>query len=156
MNASAFRKTARTLLIIAGGGLLLVLALSWWPATGTDKQFTVVARKFEYTPNILTVKRGDRVNIRLLSQDVHHGLYLDGYEIETSAYPGKDGALHFVADKNGKFAFRCSVTCGAFHPYMIGYLKVTPDYRFLGAALASVGVLGFVLMVLARNGGGGT
>jgi cytochrome c oxidase subunit 2 len=154
MNTFGFRRFAWGLAVLGAAGAAATLVLSFWPRQGVDREFTVVARKFEYTPNILKVKRGDRVTIRLLSEDVHHGMYLDGYEIETSAYPGQDGALHFTAGRNGKFTFRCSVTCGAFHPYMIGYLKVTPDYRFLGAALASAGVLGFVLLVAARNGGG--
>jgi heme/copper-type cytochrome/quinol oxidase subunit 2 len=154
MNSPAFRKFAWALVILGAAGLIVTFILSLWPREGVARDFTVVARKFEYSPNILEVKRGDQVTIRLLSQDVHHGMYLDGYQIETSAYPGQDGALHFMADRNGRFAFRCSVTCGAFHPYMIGYLKVTPDYRFLGAALASLGVLGFVLVIVARNAGG--
>ena len=154
MNSPAFRKTAWALVAIGALGVAVTLLLAVWPAAGQEREFTVVAQKFDYSPNILEVRRGDRVTIRLLSQDVHHGLYLDGYALETSAYPGQDGALHFTAGKNGKYAFRCSVTCGAFHPYMIGYLKVLPDYRFLGASLASVGLLGFVMVVLARNGGG--
>lgn len=154
MNSPAFRKTAWALLILGAAGIAATFGLSLWPRQGVVREFTVVARKFEYTPNILEVKRGDRVTIRLLSEDVHHGMFLDGYQIETSAYPGQDGALHFTADRNGKFAIRCSVTCGAFHPYMIGYFKVTPDYRLWGAALGSLGVLGFVMIIVVRNGGG--
>jgi cytochrome c oxidase subunit 2 len=132
-------------------GTLLFLAsivLAHLPANGQEKHLTLIAKKFQYLPNIIRVNRGDRVTIRLLSEDVHHGFYLDGYEVKTSAIPGQDGVVSFVADKTGKFAFRCSVTCGSFHPYMVGYLKVEPDYRFLGAVGAMVSIFGLTLSLI--------
>lgn len=96
-----------------------------------DKFFEIKAQKFFYTPNLIKVNKGDVVRIRLISEDVHHGFFIDGYNIKTSAYPGQDGGLTFVANITGRFSFRCSVTCGEFHPYMIGYLVVGPNLRFL-------------------------
>lgn len=95
-----------------------------------EKFFEIKAKKFSYTPNIIKVNKGDSVRIRLVSEDVHHGFFLDGYGIRTSAHPGQEGSLQFVADKPGRFSFRCSVTCGEFHPYMVGYLIVGPNSRF--------------------------
>jgi len=105
-----------------------------------EKSFEIRARRYAYTPNVISVNQGDLVRIRLISEDVSHGLYLDGYEIQTAAHPGQDGILTFVADKTGRFTFRCAVTCGEFHPYMVGYLQVTPNSRFLGAALLVLGL----------------
>lgn len=96
-----------------------------------ERFFEVRARKFFYTPYIIKVHKGDNVKIRLMSEDVHHGFFLDGYEVETQAHPGQDGAVAFVADKPGRFNFRCSVTCGEFHPYMVGYLVVEPNSRLI-------------------------
>ncbi len=134
-------------ILLLGGGILFLasIALTLWPARGEEKMITITARRFQYMPNIVRVRRGDVVTLRLLSEDVHHGLYLDGYELQTSALPGQAGVVRFVADKVGKFAFRCSVTCGAFHPYMIGYLKVEPDYRFWGATGLLLALFGGVL-----------
>jgi len=95
-----------------------------------EKFFEIKAKKFSFTPNIIRINKGDSVRIRLISEDVHHGLFLDGYGMKTSAYPGQDGSLKFTADKQGRFSFRCSVTCGEFHPYMVGYLVVEPNSRF--------------------------
>ena len=97
---------------------------------GGDKLFVIKAKKFVYTPNMINVNKGDRVKIRLVSEDVTHGMYIDGYGLETKTHPGQAGNISFTADKTGRFAFRCSVTCGEFHPYMIGYLYVGPNYRF--------------------------
>lgn len=96
-----------------------------------ERFFEVKARKFSYTPNKITVNKGDLVKIRLISEDVQHGFYVDGYGIKTSAIPGREGTLQFIADKNGRFSYRCSVTCGEFHPYMIGYLTVAPNNRYV-------------------------
>lgn len=115
-----------------------------------EKFIEIKAKKFAYTPNIIKVKKGDHVRIRLISQDVHHGFFVDGYGVQTSAYPGQDGSLQFTADKTGRFSFRCSVTCGEFHPYMIGYLYVEPNLLF-PFGLFIVGILGIVSLILTTR-----
>jgi len=117
-----------------------------------EKVITINAQQFSYTPGTVEVNRGDRVTIRLISTDVHHGLYIDGYEVSTDARPGQDGSLTFVANNTGKFVMRCSVTCGPFHPYMIGYLKVKPDYRLFGSIWLAVGIfISSILLVIRRQ-----
>jgi cytochrome c oxidase subunit 2 len=122
-------------------------------AFAEERSFEVKARKFSYTPNMITVNKGDVVRIRLISEDVSHGLYLDGYAIETSAHPGQEGSLKFVANKTGRFSFRCSITCGEFHPYMVGYLTVEPNSRFLTYVLLTValGLVSFGFAVFRRR-----
>lgn len=111
-----------------------------------ERIIEIKAKKFEYNPHIIKVKKGDLVKIRLISEDVHHGLYLDGYALKTSAHPGQDGSLTFVANKTGRFSFRCSVTCGEHHPYMIGYFYVLPNYLFI-AGTSIVLILGIVSLM---------
>ena len=118
-----------------------------------ERVITLNAKRFQYSPNIIEVNRGDKVTIRLLSTDVHHGFYLDGYEQETSARPGMDGSVSFVADKIGRYAFRCSMTCGSFHPYMIGHLRVKPDLRLLASLWAFGSLLAIVLVSLRVQNG---
>ena len=122
------------------------------PGLAAERFFEIKAKKFSYTPNIIKVNKGDRVKIRLVSEDVHHGFFLDGYGVRTSAHPGQEGSLTFVADKTGRYSFRCSVTCGEFHPYMVGYMIVGPNSRFylFGAIVLFIG-LGNVLLALTRK-----
>ena len=115
---------------------------------GEEKFFEIKAKRFVYTPNIIKVNKGDWVRIRLISEDVHHGFFIDGYGIKTSAHPGQEGSLKFLADKVGRFSFRCSVTCGALHPYMIGYLYVSPNYLFMGGMFILL-ILGIVSLILS-------
>lgn len=130
--------------------------LTWRTPLPQERTITLMARKFAYNPNIIEVNRGDRVHIRMVSEDVHHGFYLDGYEVEMTAQPSLAGGVDFLADKPGKYAFRCSMTCGPFHPYMIGYLRVKPDYRLAGSLWLSGGIFGFLVVYLSgrrgRNG----
>lgn len=112
---------ARVSLIIVM--ILFVLSIISFAREGTfenqERRIDVVARRFYYSPDTIVVNRGDRVILRLISEDVQHGLYIDGYDLNVTAYPGSDGRVSFVADRTGKFTFRCSVTCGMHHPYMV-------------------------------------
>ncbi len=99
------------------------------------------ARQFAYSPSELNVNPGDRVTIQLVSTDVAHGLYIDGYGISVEADPGRSTTLTFTADKPGSFRVRCSVICGAMHPFMIGRLGVGPNewmYRSIGLSILGV------------------
>jgi heme/copper-type cytochrome/quinol oxidase subunit 2 len=106
----------------------------------TDRTFHIDARRFEYDPAILKVNRGDRVTIELVATDVVHGLAIDGYNLETTADPGKTARLTFVADQTGTFRFRCTVTCGNMHPFMTGKLEVGPN-SLLWRAIAFTGLV---------------
>jgi heme/copper-type cytochrome/quinol oxidase subunit 2 len=93
-------------------------------ASPTEHNFRIEASSFEYSPAFLRVNPGDRVNIELVSTDVVHGIYIDGYDIDVTADPGETARMSFTADRPGMFRFRCSVTCGAMHPFMIGKIYV--------------------------------
>ncbi|MDX1616765.1 MAG: cupredoxin domain-containing protein [Candidatus Promineifilaceae bacterium] len=126
--------------------LLLVLVLLIAPATvqaqPVHRTVRIEASQFQFDPGVIRVQRGNRVTIELVATDVVHGLYLDGYELEITAEPGQTVHLTFMADRAGTFRFRCSVSCGAMHPFMIGKLQVSANPLFwsaLGLALAGAG-----------------
>jgi DMSO reductase family type II enzyme heme b subunit len=111
------------------------------------REIAILARRFKYEPGKITLKKGELVTFRLESADVTHGLYLDGYGIDIKARPGKVGKVTFRADKTGRFSFRCSETCGEFHPYMIGYLTVEPNSRFHLFVLGTLGASVVIALV---------
>lgn len=133
--------------------IILLLCFSTLICEAEDRFFEIKAKKFSYNPNIIKINRGDNVKIKLISEDVHHGFYLDGYGLETSAHPGQEGVITFTANKTGKFSYRCSVTCGEFHPYMIGYLTVEPNTRFLTylIILFVLGGASFLILMVKRE-----
>ncbi len=132
-------------LIVASELIVAFAPLPIPPAATQARTFRVDARQFAYSPSELNVNPGDTVTIQLVSTDVVHGIYVDGYDVSIEADPGQTATLTFVADKSGSFRFRCNVTCGAMHPFMIGKLIVGENnwlYRSLGLlAVALVGVI---------------
>ena len=113
---------------------------------GNQRTIDVQVKRFGYDPGIITVRRGETVVIKLTSADVTHGFYLFDYGIRASVDPGEIRVIGFVADKPGRFSFRCSVTCGWMHPYEYGYLRVLPNRRFhAGVVLVVLVALGSLL-----------
>ncbi len=134
---------------------ITLLAIAALQAGAEKRIIEIKARKFFYSPNIIRVRRGDEITIRLISEDVQHGFFLDGYEVRTSAHPGLDGSVSFIADKAGRYNFRCSVTCGEFHPFMVGYLVVGPNIRFylFIVIIGLIGLASLAVILLTRKKG---
>lgn len=112
-----------------------------------EHTFRIEAHSFEFSPAEIVVNQGDRVTIELTSLDVVHGLSLDGYGWQIEADPGQTQTMTFTADYAGTFRFRCSVTCGALHPFMIGKVHVGANllfWRSIGLAIIAVFTLGIV------------
>lgn len=129
-------------LFVAVGFLILVIPIPAGARTPTQRVFHVEASRFGYAPAELKANPGDHVIIELASQDVVHGLSIDGYNLETSADPGQTARLEFTADRAGTFKLRCSVTCGSLHPFMIGKLQVgTNSLLWRAAGLAFLVVI---------------
>lgn len=143
-------------------GLLLfpfvLLALIVWlipvPTSSTSAvhHVTLDATQYQFTPGRVHVNRGDRVVITLTASDVVHGFYLDGYGLKTRVEPGVSQRIEFVADRAGKFRYRCSVSCGSLHPFMIGELVVGPNVPFWRAGGLTLAALAAMLVYLWRFG----
>jgi len=137
------------LLLLAMAGLVVAFAPLPAPVVAPRARvFRIDARQFAYAPSVLAVNSGDTVTIQLISTDVVHGLYIDGYNLAVEADPGQTAILTFTANKAGSFRFRCSVTCGAMHPFMIGKLTVgTNDWLLRSVGLSVIAVLGVLILV---------
>lgn len=145
----------RSIIIIATILAVIVTMTLPLPITAFAPQSHTIemnARTFAFEPSTVTVQKGDTVTIHLESLDAQHGLFIDGYDVNIQAEPGKSAQVTFVADKDGKFKFRCSVTCGPLHPFMIGELTVAPDSPFVRAVIATLMVsLGAIVFYSTRN-----
>jgi len=142
----------RRVVVLAVFSVLAALVLvAPWPASGPpagERQVLVRASQYAYAPGVVRVSRGERVTLVLEAEDVTHGLYLDGYGIDLVAVPGRRTRASFLADRPGKFHFRCSKVCGSLHPFMLGELVVEPNspfWRWVSlAALAAGGTVVFL------------
>lgn len=142
-----FMKSRFKPLLFAMAGLVVAFAPLPVPSSASqERTFQIDARQFAYSPSELQVNPGDTVTIQLVSTDVVHGLYLDGYDISVEADPGQTAILTFTADKPGSFRFRCNITCGAMHPFMIGKLTVgTNNWLLRSVGLAALAVIGVII-----------
>jgi heme/copper-type cytochrome/quinol oxidase subunit 2 len=129
---------------IAGKSVLLLLALAallvpipTFHAPQTHR-ISIDASQFEYSPGRLTVNRGDTLQVTLTASDVVHGFFLDGYEIDARVEPGISQQFTVLANRSGKFSYRCSVSCGPLHPFMIGELVVGPNEPLWRASAIAV------------------
>ncbi len=137
------------LLILAGLAVVFTPLPIRFPAP-QERTFRIDARQFAYSPSELNVNPGDKVTIQLVSTDVVHGLYIDGYNVSVEADPGQTATLTFVANQPGSFRFRCNITCGAMHPFMIGKLNVGTNITLLRAS--GLAVLGMIsVMLFTKN-----
>jgi len=128
---------------------LLVVFLPF-PAAGDlgkDQVIDIQASQFQFDPGTIRVKPGDQVTINLTALDVAHGIYLDGYDLELNVDPGRTKSFTFTADRQGSFRFRCSISCGDLHPFMIGKLQIGPNLTFL----RGVGLSAIVMIAIATR-----
>jgi len=155
-------------LILGAGAGLLVAGLQREPPQ--ERALVIRARKYAFSPHVLRVNRGDRIEIRLEAEDVTHGFYLEGYDIDAKVRPenptfwlrrpseGEEEyeeveAIRFTADRTGKFRYRCSITCGYMHPFMQGELIVEPNYLYPVSLGLTGGLVLALLLPLGRRRG---
>jgi len=127
MTASHYNGLVHKWFWLAAGFIAVLVMVAPLPvglSAPTERIFQIQASRFEYSPPVLNLNPGDRVTLELAASDVVHGLSLDGYDLEMTADPGQTARLTFVANRPGAFRFRCSVTCGSLHPFMIGKIYV--------------------------------
>lgn len=108
------------------------------------------ARQFAYAPGRVTVQLGQPVRFVLSSEDVTHGFSVDGYDIDVKVPIGEVKTVEFTPDRPGKFRFRCSVTCGPLHPFMVGEMVVEPNRPLQWAVgltlLTALGIPGYLAL----------
>lgn len=78
--------------------------------SGATKEFTVHGYSYAFSPPQITVNKGDTVKITFISDDVSHGLCVEGYNVCSSLVSGgQSTTITFVANQSGSFAFYCPV-----------------------------------------------
>jgi cytochrome c oxidase subunit 2 len=117
--------TRRRLTLALAGLLLGVGTIGLRAATQPEeKVIKILARKFTYSPNKLTLKKGVPVVLELTTADVLMGFSVPDFDIRADIIPGKVVRVRLVPDKVGTFAFLCDIFCGTGHETMNGTITV--------------------------------
>jgi len=118
-------------LFIAGALLMSAAIMSGFAlyvranALQAEREIHITAKKFESTPDTITLKKGEPVVLLLSSQDRKHGFHLREFGIRADVNPGETARIRFTPNKTGKFTFSCDVFCGEGHEDMTGTMVVT-------------------------------
>ena len=89
-----------------------------------EQVIKILARRFTYTPNKLTLKKGVPVVLELTTADVLMGFSVPEFDARADIIPGQVARLRLVPDKVGTFAFLCDIFCGSGHETMNGTITV--------------------------------
>jgi len=103
----------------------LLLCCSLFAGPETPRRIEISASKFSYSPNQLTLKKGEPVVLVLHSTDVTHGLTIPDLGVETTEIKkGKESEIPLTPEKAGHFAGQCAHFCGAGHGSMTFQVEV--------------------------------
>ena len=78
----------------------------------------ITAKRFAFSPNIITLKKGEKVTLRLHSEDVTHGFFMRALKIDEVIEPGQTKDVVLVPETAGSFTTICDHFCGANHGNM--------------------------------------
>jgi cytochrome c oxidase subunit 2 len=117
-------RTAKAIGIAVSSGLIVLNCLA---AISADqaKVIKISAKRFEFEPKEITIKKGVPVTLELTTQDRSHGFAIEGMNLRTDIEPGKVAELVVNPQKAGKYDFYCDVFCGSGHEGMNGKITVT-------------------------------
>jgi cytochrome c oxidase subunit 2 len=115
----------KVLLVIAVLSLIPICAV--YPiahSQATPRRVEVHAKRFSFSPNELTLKKGEPVLLVLTSDDVSHGLRFRELNVNLKAPKGGSTEAQFTPNMTGDFVGHCSVFCGSGHGSMALTLHV--------------------------------
>lgn len=119
MHFSRYSKLA--LKISSALALALILAFTGSPkvkADDTGHVIEITAKRFAFTPASITLKKGERVTLRLHSDDVTHGFFMRALKIDEVIEPGQTKDVVLTPQTAGTFTTICDHFCGVNHGNM--------------------------------------
>lgn len=81
-------------------------------------------------PPTLVLPQGERVALKIHSNDVVHGFWIPAFMIQIQNLPGKENHIEFTANKLGEFPGRCNILCGRNHSQMVFKVKVVTPTEY--------------------------
>ena len=108
------RRIAVSMLLL----LAVVAAVPRRTRAQDPKVINITAKRFEFSPNQITLKKGEPVKLLLTSADVTHGFFLKPLKIDEIIEPGKTTEVNVTPQTAGTFLLICDHFCGVNHAAM--------------------------------------
>jgi cytochrome c oxidase subunit 2 len=123
MKTTTINKIVSTILLagVCEFGLVGVPAMT--RASDNPKVIEITAKKFEFTPSEITLKKGEPVILRLTTTDRVHGFFSKPLKFDTDIAVGKTTDVAVHPDTAGDFNVICDHYCGTGHGGM--KMKIT-------------------------------
>lgn len=78
----------------------------------------ITAKRFAFSPDKITLKKGQAVKLRLHSEDVTHGFFLRPLKLDEEIPAGESIDVSVTPEVTGTFTTICDHFCGANHGNM--------------------------------------
>lgn len=108
--------------------IALLFALVASPLAAGDQAkdtIAVTAQRFYFSPNEITVKKGQEVKLIIRSKDVSHGLLIEDLGVKSEIKKGQTTEVMFTPETAGTFEGKCAHFCGSGHGSMRFTVHVT-------------------------------
>jgi len=92
--------------------------------SGSARTITMTAELWKFTPNVVTVKQGEKVTLEVTGVSGTHGLSIPGLGINETIIQGQTVSVDVPTDKVGTLDFLCSIQCGSGHSDMSGKIII--------------------------------
>jgi cytochrome c oxidase subunit 2 len=116
----SIRKGLRVLLMLG----LVTQAISTSLAQEEIRTIEIHAHRFAFSPDEITLKKGESVKLRLFSDDVAHSLVVPGLQIKQEITKGHPAEITVTPTSSGDFRGECGRFCGSGHGSMLFMVHV--------------------------------
>src|SRR5271167_298393 len=126
MKTATINKIVSTILLAGACEIGLVgvpSMINLTRASDNPRVIEITAKKFEFSPSQITLKKGEPVILRLSSSDRVHGFMSKPLKIDTDIPANKTEDVAVTPDAAGDFTVICDHYCGTGHGNM--KMKVT-------------------------------
>ena len=110
---------------LTGFGIWQLAQTSAAKPAAKEHVIKIQAKKFVYTPNRITLKKGEAVILEFTALDFMHGFKVPDWNIRADLIPGQAVRVPVKPDTAGEFDFLCDNFCGDGHEGMGGKFVVT-------------------------------
>ncbi len=119
-NGSRLRVT-----MVVATTLALCVTVMFGACAKKEQVIKITAKKFEYTPNEIKIKKGVSVVLEFTSLDRTHGFTIPTLGgLRATIEPGKVTRVPLLVQKAGVYNFHCDIFCGEGHEGMTGKIIV--------------------------------
>ena len=107
--------------LLARGALFAALLVASIAYGAEPRIVEITARRFEFSPAEIVLKKDEVVTLRLRSLDVTHGFFQRALGIDLEIEPGKVAEVTLTPRTPGRYLTICDHFCGSGH----GNMKMT-------------------------------